>query len=54
MLKLGAVLMNTETELVLKSRRVIPTRLLDSGFTFSLPHWEQAARDLCRRWRQLN
>ncbi len=51
MLAIGAVLMRTETELVLKSRRVVPTRMLESGFEFEFPHWEQAARDLCRRWR---
>lgn len=51
-LEIGAVLMRTETELILKSRRVVPTRLLDSGFEFKFPHWEQAARDLCRRWRK--
>ena len=51
MLAIGAVLMRTETELVLKSRRVVPTRLLESGFEFEFPHWEQAARELCRRWR---
>ena len=51
MLAFGAVLMRTETELVLKSRRVVPTRLLESGFEFEFPHWEQAARELCRRWR---
>ena len=51
MLAIGAVLMRTETELVLKSRRVVPTRMLESGFEFEFPHWEQAARELCRRWR---
>jgi uncharacterized protein (TIGR01777 family) len=54
MLAIGAILMGTETELVLKSRRVVPTRLLESGFEFEFPHWEQAARDLCRRWRAGN
>lgn len=54
MLEIGAVLMRTETELILKSRRVVPTRLLESGFEFEFPHWEQAARDLCRKWRQQN
>ncbi len=54
MLAIGAVLMRTETELVLKSRRVVPTRLLESGFEFEFPHWEKAARDLCRRWRPEN
>lgn len=54
MLELGARFMNTETELILKSRRVVPKRLLESGFEFSFPLWEQAANDLCRRWRKLN
>jgi uncharacterized protein len=52
MLELGAVLMRTETELVLKSRRVVPSRMIASGFKFEFPHWEQAARDLVRRWRE--
>ncbi len=51
MLEIGAVFLQTETELVLKSRRVIPGRLLDSGFPFNYPTWEQAAQDLCQRWR---
>ena len=45
-LEVGAVLLRTETELILKSRRVIPGRLLDGGFTFDFPCWEAAARDL--------
>lgn len=49
MLELGAVFMRTETELVLKSRRVIPGRLIKSGFEFKFPTWELAAADLCRR-----
>jgi uncharacterized protein (TIGR01777 family) len=51
MLKIGTFLMRTESELVLKSRRVIPRRLLDAGFRFQFPAWPDAARDLCRRWR---
>jgi uncharacterized protein len=51
MLELGALVLRTETELVLKSRRVVPGRLLASGFTFEFPTWAQAAADLCRRWR---
>jgi uncharacterized protein len=46
MLDLGAALMRTETELVLKSRRVVPTRLLDAGFDFQYTHWADAARNL--------
>ncbi len=51
MLGIGAVFLRTETELVLKSRRVVPGRLLQEGFTFQFPTWPEAARDLCRRWR---
>src|SRR5688572_16423893 len=46
--------MRTETELILKSRRVEPARLLEHGFTFDDPHWPDAARDLCRQPRVLN
>jgi uncharacterized protein (TIGR01777 family) len=50
MLEIGAVFMRTETELILKSRRVVPGRLLQSGFVFNYPSWDAAARDLCQRW----
>jgi uncharacterized protein (TIGR01777 family) len=52
MLEIGAFLLRTETELVLKSRRVAPGRLLQSGFVFRFPSWAEAAEDLCRRWRE--
>ena len=52
MLELGAFVLRSETELMLKSRRVVPTRLLQSGFTFQFPTFAEAARDLCARWRQ--
>ena len=51
MLAVGALVLRTETELILKSRRVVPGRLLASGFAFDFPAWADAARDLCRRWR---
>jgi uncharacterized protein (TIGR01777 family) len=51
MLELGAFVLRSETELMLKSRRVIPGRLLESGFTFQFPTWAEAANDLCKRWR---
>jgi uncharacterized protein (TIGR01777 family) len=51
MLEVGARLLGTETELVLKSRRVVPGRLVKHGFSFQFPTWPEAARDLCRRWR---
>ena len=53
MLELGAFLMRSETELILKSRRVIPKRLTDSGFEFQFPEWRAAAEDLSRRRREL-
>lgn len=49
MLELGAFLLGTETELVLKSRRVIPGILTKSKFDFRFPDWAEAARDLCNR-----
>jgi uncharacterized protein (TIGR01777 family) len=49
MLEIGAVFMRTETELILKSRRVVPARLLEHGFKFKYPEWRSAARDLCQQ-----
>jgi uncharacterized protein (TIGR01777 family) len=51
MLEIGAAFLRTETELILKSRRVVPARLVDSGFTFKFPLWRDAAGDLVREWR---
>lgn len=51
MLEIGAALMKTETELLLKSRRVVPTRLLQAGFTFDHPEWPAAAAALAAEWR---
>lgn len=53
MLRIAALLMRTETELILKSRRVIPSLMLQSGFTFRFPGWPEAAEDLCREWKGL-
>lgn len=53
MLEIGAVLLRTETELILKSRRVVPARLLQAGFEFQFPDWPEAAHDLVHRWREL-
>jgi uncharacterized protein (TIGR01777 family) len=52
MLEVGTFFIRTESELVLKSRRVVPRRLLESGFEFQLPEWPGAAANLCRRWRE--
>lgn len=51
MLEVGAVFLQTESELVLKSRRVVPGRLLDAGFAFLYPDWAGASEDLCSRWK---
>jgi uncharacterized protein (TIGR01777 family) len=50
-LEIGTWLMRTESELVLKSRRVVPGRLLDAGFRFLFPEWPAAARDLIARMK---
>ena len=52
MLELGAFVLRSETELMLKSRRVVPTRLLQSGFSFGFSTWPEAAHELCTRWRR--
>lgn len=46
MLEIGAFLLRTETELVIKSRRVVPGRLLESGFMFEHPQFEPAIREI--------
>lgn len=48
MLEIGAFVLRTETELLIKSRRVIPGRLLDSGFEFQFPAIETAFEDLLK------
>jgi uncharacterized protein (TIGR01777 family) len=53
MLETGTWLMRTESELVLKSRRVVPGRLLAAGFEFEYPEWRGAARELVGRWRSV-
>ncbi len=50
MLEAGAFFLRTESELVLKSRRVVPGRLLDAGFEFAHPDWPEAARELVSRY----
>lgn len=51
MIEVGAFLMRTESELVLKSRRVVPGRLRKGGFTFRFPTWPEAAQALCAEVR---
>jgi hypothetical protein len=54
LLEIGAMLIRTETELLLKSRRVVPGILAKQGFVFEFPSWREAACDLCKRWHEMN
>jgi NAD dependent epimerase/dehydratase family enzyme len=46
LLEIGAKMIGTETELILKSRWVAPKRLLDAGFVFQFPRAEHAVHDI--------
>lgn len=52
MLKIGAKIIGTEAELLLKSRWVIPTRILQTGFTFQYPLLEDAFRSIISKMKQ--
>jgi NAD dependent epimerase/dehydratase family enzyme len=52
MLEIGALLMGTETELVIKSRRVVPGRLKAAGFEFQYPDLKSALSELEKRYRK--
>jgi NAD dependent epimerase/dehydratase family enzyme len=52
MVSLGAWVLRTDPELVLKSRRVVPERLQAAGFEFEFPEWPSAAQNLVQRWRE--
>ncbi len=49
MLEIGAFFLRTETELILKSRRVVPGLLISSGFQFRFPTFRDAAENLERK-----
>ena len=49
MLEVGAFLLRTETELIIKSRRAVPGRMLRNGFRFQFEHFRAAIADLERR-----
>jgi uncharacterized protein len=51
MAELGALAIRTDTELLLKSRRVVPGLLTAAGFEFRHSTWPEAARDLVQRAR---
>jgi hypothetical protein len=50
----AAWVVGANSESLLKSRCVIPGRLLDAGFAFEFPRWAEAAEDLVRIWRRQN
>ncbi|MCX4834681.1 MULTISPECIES: epimerase [unclassified Streptomyces] len=52
MAEVGALALRSDTELLLKSRRVVPGRLRDAGFTFDHGAWAEAAADLVGRTRR--
>ena len=52
MAEFGAFALRSDTELLLKSRRVVPGRLSDAGFTFGYPRWRAAAGELVSRRRR--
>ena len=54
MVELGAIFLRTESELILKSRQVIPGRLAAAGFQFQFAKWPEAAQELVARWKQEN
>lgn len=49
LLEMGAFLIRTETELILKSRNVIPKRLLEEGFEFEFATLEPALKNLLKK-----
>jgi uncharacterized protein (TIGR01777 family) len=46
LLEIGSIIIRTETELILKSRWVLPKRLTDSGFVFEYGNATKAVTDL--------
>ncbi|MDX8048714.1 TIGR01777 family oxidoreductase [Lentzea sp. BCCO 10_0798] len=51
MAEIGAFAIRSDTELLLKSRRVVPGRLLQAGFEFHFPNWREAAQNLAESRR---
>jgi len=49
LLKIGAIVIGTETELILKSRWVLPKRLTDSGFVFAFPEAKAAIGNILKK-----
>ncbi|HSG30460.1 MAG TPA: TIGR01777 family oxidoreductase [Thermodesulfobacteriota bacterium] len=54
MIEIGTFFLRTESELVLKSRYVVPKILQDRGFEFQYQKWNEAAENLCMEWKNQN
>ena len=54
LLEIGAFVLRTETELILKSRKVYPQRLLELGFQFEYPSCKAALAELLSKGGQIN
>lgn len=52
MAEIGAFVLRTDTELLLKSRKVVPTKLLDHGFKFHYSDWTAASQNLVERFKE--
>ena len=52
LIEVGCFLLQTESELVLKSRNVVSERLEEAGFRFLFLNWPEAAHDLVAQWRR--
>jgi NAD dependent epimerase/dehydratase family enzyme len=52
MLEVAAFVHRTEAELIIKSRRVVPARLLAAGFQFRFPKMEDAVKEIEQRVRR--
>jgi uncharacterized protein (TIGR01777 family) len=48
----ACLLVRREPDSLLKSRPVIPRRLLEAGFSFDFPEWRGATENLVDRWRR--
>jgi uncharacterized protein (TIGR01777 family) len=54
LLEIGAVFIRTAPELILKSRWVLPKRLLESGFSFAFPKADEAVKDILQEKPTVN
>lgn len=52
MSEVGAIFLKTDPQLVLKSRRVVPKKLLSSGFQFQFPYWLEAIKDIIDKYNK--